>query len=65
MIIRSNAQSKNIIDKILPLWGGQELRLELAEKLRENDEETSEILNDAGKVTKIYKKNLETITDSQ
>ena len=58
MIIRSIAQSKNIIDKLLPLWGGHELTLELAEKLRENDEETAEILNDAGKVTQIYKKKL-------
>ena len=58
MIIRSNAQSKYIIDKLLPLWGGHEITLELAEKLRENYEETAEILNDAGKVTKIYKKKL-------
>ena len=58
MIIRSNAQSKHIIDKLLPLWGGHEITLELAEKLRENDEETAEILNDAGKVTKMYKKKL-------
>ena len=56
MMIRCNAQSRNINDKLLPLWGGHELTLELAEKLRENDEETAEILNDAGKVTQIYKK---------
>ena len=42
MIIRCNAQSKNINDKLLPLWGGHELTLELAEKLRENDEETAD-----------------------
>ena len=61
MIIRINAQSKYLIDKLLPLWGGHEITLELAEKLREestNDEETAVILNEAGKVTKIYTKKL-------
>ena len=58
MMIRCNAQSRNINDKLLPLWGGHELTLELAEKLRENDEETAEILNEAGKLTQIYKKKL-------
>ena len=46
----------HIIDKLLPLWGGHEITLELAGKLRENVEETTEILNGAGKVTQIYKK---------
>ena len=61
MIIRINAQSKYLIDKLLLLWGGHEITLELAEKLREestNDEETAVILNEAGKVTKIYTKKL-------
>ena len=43
------------------LWGGKEVDLNLAEKLREdsiNDEVTARILNDAGKVTKINSKNI-------
>ena len=54
MMIRCNAQSKIINDKLLPLWGGHEITLAVAEKLRETDEETAEILNDAGKTTQIY-----------
>ena len=61
MIIRINAQSRYLIDKLLPLWGGHEINLELAEKLREeltNDEETAVLLNEAGKQTKVYSKKL-------
>ena len=61
MIIRINAQSRYLIDKLLPLWGGHEINLELAEKLREevtNDEETAVLLNEAGKLTKVYSKKL-------
>ena len=49
MIIRINAQSRYLIDKLLPLWGGNEINLVLAEKLREestNDEETAVLLNE-------------------
>ena len=35
-----------------------EITLEVAENLRETDEETAEILNEAGKTTQIYKKKL-------
>ena len=59
MIIRINAQSGYLIDKLLPLWGGNKINLELAEKLREestNDEETAVLLNEAGRLTKIYNK---------
>ena len=55
MIIRCNAQSKIILEHLLPLWGGHEISLEAAEKLRDTDEEVSEILNEAGKKTLIYK----------
>ena len=58
MMIRCNAQSKIINEKLLPLWGGHEITLEVAESLRETDEETAEILNEAGKSTLIYKKKL-------
>ena len=61
MIIRINAQSRYIIDKLIPLWGGHEINLELAEKLREevtNDEETAVLLNEAGKLIKVYSKKL-------
>ena len=50
-----------MLDKLLPLWGGKEIDLIQAEKLREdttNDEATATVLNDAGKVTKIYSKNI-------
>ena len=59
MIIRINAQSGYLIDKLLPLWGGNKINLELAEKLRAeltNDEETAVLLNEAGRLTKIYNK---------
>ena len=49
MIIRCNSQSNIILEHLLPLWGGHEVSLELAEKLRNTDDEVSEILNDAGK----------------
>ena len=55
MIIRINAQSRYLIDKLLPLWGGNKINLALAEKLRK-DEETAVLLNKAGRLTKIYKK---------
>ena len=58
MIIRCNSQSKIITDHLLPLWGGHEISLELVETLRTTDEEISEILNDAGKTTLIFKKKL-------
>ena len=58
MIIRCNSQSKIILEHLLPLWGGHEISLESAEKLRNTDEEVSEILNEAGKKTLIYKKKL-------
>ena len=48
IIIRINAQSRYLIDKLLPLWGGNEINLVLAEKLREestNDEETAVLIN--------------------
>ena len=56
MIIKINAQSRYLLDKLLPLWGGNENDLILAEKLREestNDEENATLLNEAGKLTKI------------
>ena len=49
-ISKINAQSRYLLDKLLPLWGGNEIDLILAEKLREdstNDEETGSLLNDA------------------
>ena len=52
MKIKINAQSRYLLDKLLPLWGGNEIDIILAEKLREestNDEETATLL------TKIYK----------
>ena len=58
MIIRCNSQSKIITEHLLPLWGGHEISLELVETLRTTDEEVSEILNDAGKKTLIFKKKL-------
>ena len=58
MIIRCNSQSKIISEHLLPLWGGHEVSLELVETLRNTDEEVSEILNDAGKKTLIFKKKL-------
>ena len=44
MIIKINTQSRYLLDELLPLWGGNEINLILAEKLREestNDEEES------------------------
>ena len=61
MIIKINAQSQYLLDKLLPPWGGIEIDLILAEKLREestNDEETATLLNEAGKLTKIYNKKI-------
>ena len=58
MIIRCNAQSKILKEHLIPLWGGHEVTLDVAEKLRETDEESAEILNEAGKTTLIYKKKL-------
>ena len=55
MMIRCNAQSRTLNYKILPLWGGHEVTLELAEKLRENDEETAEILNNKNRLKFIRK----------
>ena len=57
MIIKIKAKSRYLIDKLLPLWGGKEIDLTQAEKLREdstNDEVTATLLNVAGKITKIY-----------
>ena len=45
MMIRCNAQSKIINDKLLALWGGHEITLKVAENLRETDEETAEIMS--------------------
>ena len=58
MMIRCKAQSEIINEKLLPLWGWYEITLEMAENLRETDEETAEILNEAGKTTLIYKKKM-------
>ena len=61
MIIKINAKSRYLLDKLIPLWGGNEIDLTLAEKLREdstNDEVTATLLNDAGKTTKIYIKQI-------
>ena len=58
MIIRCNSQSKIITDHLLPLWGGHEISLELVETIHTADEEISEILNNAGKSTLIFKKKL-------
>ena len=46
------------MEHLLPLWGGHEISLEVAEKLRDTSDEFAEILNEAGKTTKIYKKKL-------
>ena len=57
MIIKINAKSRYLLDKLLSLWGGKEIDLIQAKKLREdstNDEITETILYDAGKMTKIY-----------
>ena len=59
MIIKINAKSRYLLDKLLPLWGGNEINLTLADKLREdstNDEVMATLLNDAGKTKKIYTK---------
>ena len=48
MIIKINSKSKYIQDK---LWGGKEINLALAEKLRlevTTDQDISTILNEAG-----------------
>ena len=46
------------MEHLLPLWGGHEISLDVAEKLRDTNDEFAEILNEAGKTTKIYKKKL-------
>ena len=56
IIIKVNAKSKYLFAKLLPNWGEKK---NLAEQLHEestNDENTANILNEAGKVTKIYTK---------
>ena len=49
MIIKVNAKSKYLLDKLLPLCGGKEIDLILAEKLRKqstNDEAIATVLSD-------------------
>ena len=53
-----HSQRLYVNEKLLPLWGGHEITLEGAENLREADEETAEMLNEAGKTTLIYKKKM-------
>ena len=57
-IITCNSQSKIITDHLLPLWGGHEISLDQVETVHTADEEISEILNNAGKSTLIFKKKL-------
>ena len=57
-IIKCNSQSKIITDHLLPLWGGHEISLDLVGTVHTADEEISEILNNAGKSTLIFKKKL-------